>query len=433
MNKYNSLFHENRYVAYICRKNIKMAQINENYLKLQAGYLFPEIGRRVREFQKENPHADVIKMGIGDVTLPLTPTVIQAFHEGVEEMSKAGTFKGYGPEQGYAFLREAISMNEYINRGADIHADEIFVSDGSKCDTGNMLEIFGQDNIIAIQDPVYPVYVDASVMAGRTGKYLKSGYYDGLVYMPCSAENGFIPEIPKKKVDIVFLCFPNNPTGSTVSKQELKKWVDYALKNKTIILFDAAYESYISDPDLPHTIYEIEGAKEVAIEFRSFSKTAGFTGTRCAYTVIPKNLMAYTSDGAGKALHPLWFRRHTTKFNGVSYPVQKAAAATFTAEGKKEVKATISYYMNNARILRESLGKLGFQVFGGQNAPYVWVNSGRNISSWDLFDKLLHEAYVVGTPGSGFGPSGEGYFRFSSFATHENVVKAMDRLKSLKW
>jgi LL-diaminopimelate aminotransferase len=410
-----------------------MAQINENYLKLQAGYLFPEIGRRVREFQKENPQADVIKMGIGDVTLPLTPAVISAFHEGVEEMSKADTFKGYGPEQGYDFLREAIAKNEYQSRGADIQADEIFISDGSKCDTGNMLEIFGQNNIIAVQDPVYPVYVDTSVMAGRTGKYLKNGYYDGLVYLPCTAENGFIPAIPKQRVDIVFLCYPNNPTGTTASKQELKKWVDYAIKNKTVILFDAAYEAYISDPDIPHTIYEIEGAKEVAIEFRSLSKTAGFTGTRCAYTIIPKNLMAYTAEGAEKPLHPLWFRRHTTKFNGVSYPVQRAAAAIFTPEGKKEVKSTISYYMNNAKILRESLAKLGFQVYGGKDSPYVWVNSGRGIKSWDLFDKLLNEVHVVGTPGSGFGPSGEGYFRFSSFASHENVLNAMERLNNLKW
>ncbi len=410
-----------------------MAHINENYLKLQAGYLFPEIGRRVREFQKGNPQADVIKMGIGDVTQPLTPTIIRAFHEGVEEMSRIDTFKGYGPEQGYDFLREAIAKSEYQSRGADIHADEIFISDGSKCDTGNILEIFSQNNIIAMQDPVYPVYVDTSVMGGRTGKYTESGYYEGLVYMPCTAENGFIPEIPKQKVDIVFLCYPNNPTGTTASKQELKRWVDYALKNNTVILFDAAYEAYISDPDIPHSIYEIEGAKEVAIEFRSLSKTAGFTGTRCAYTIIPKNLMASTCDGVEKPLYPLWFRRHTTKFNGVSYPVQRAAAAIFTPEGKKEVKATINYYMNNAKIIRESLSKLGFQVFGGENAPYVWANSGRGIKSWELFDKLLLEANVVGTPGSGFGPSGEGYFRFSSFATHENVLRAMERLKNLKW
>jgi len=410
-----------------------MAQINENYFKLQAGYLFPEIGRRVREFQREHPQANIIKMGIGDVTQPLTPSVIRAFHEGVEEMAKIGTFKGYGPEQGYDFLREAIAKNDYHDRGSDISSDEIFVSDGSKCDTGNILEIFGHNNVIAVQDPVYPVYVDTTVMAGRTGLYLGNGYYDGIVYMPCNAENGFIPEIPKKKVDIIFLCYPNNPTGTTAGKAELKKWVDYAKKNKAIILYDSAYEAYISDPEIPHSIYEIEGAREVAIEFRSFSKTAGFTGTRCAYTVIPKNLVATTSDGTEKSLYQLWFRRHTTKFNGVSYPVQKAAAAIFAPEGKKEVKETISYYMKNAGTLRESLAKMDFKVFGGVNAPYVWVNSGRGIKSWDLFDKLLNEAHVVGTPGSGFGPSGEGYFRFSSFASHENVLKAMERVGNLKW
>jgi LL-diaminopimelate aminotransferase len=410
-----------------------MAQINENYLKLQAGYLFPEIGRRVREYQKENPKANIIKMGIGDVTQPLTLSVIRAFHEGVEEMSKIETFRGYGPEQGYDFLREAIAKNEYKDRGANIHADEIFISDGSKCDTGNILEIFGQDNIIAVQDPAYPVYVDTCVMNGRTGKHTDKGYYKGLVYMPCTAENNFIPAIPKERFDIVFLCYPNNPTGTTAGKQELRKWVEYALKNKVVILYDAAYEAYISDPEIPHSIYEIEGARKVAIEFRSFSKTAGFTGTRCAYTVIPKDITAMTSDGDEKPVYPLWFRRHTTKFNGVSYPVQKAAAAIFTPEGRKEVAITINYYMNNARILRESLARLGFQVYGGQNAPYVWVNSGRNMKSWDLFDKLLSEAHVVGTPGSGFGPSGEGYFRFSSFATHEHVLEAMERLQNLKW
>ncbi|MBN2812458.1 MAG: LL-diaminopimelate aminotransferase [Bacteroidales bacterium] len=410
-----------------------MAQINENYLKLQAGYLFPEIGRRVREFQQQHPGAEVIKMGIGDVTRPLSPAIIRAFHEGVEEMANARTFKGYGPEQGYDFLREAIAANDYQQRGADIQADEIFVSDGSKCDTGNILEIFGNNNTIAIQDPAYPVYVDTNVMGGRTGKYQTGGYYEGIVYMPCTAENGFIPELPKQKVDVIFLCYPNNPTGTTASKQELKKWVDFARENKAVILFDSAYEAYIADPAIPHSIYEIEGAREVAIEFRSFSKTAGFTGTRCAYTVVPKNLMAYTSEGEARPLHPLWFRRHTTKFNGVSYPVQKAAAAIYTPEGKKEVQETIGYYMNNARIMRESLSALGFEVYGGVNAPYVWFNSGRGMKSWDLFDKLLHESNVVGTPGSGFGPSGEGYFRFSSFASYEDVVKAMGRLKELTW
>ena len=410
-----------------------MAQINENYLKLQAGYLFPEIGRRVREYQKENPQAKIIRMGIGDVTQPLAPAVITAFHEGVEEMSAAGTFKGYGPEQGYDFLREAIAKNDYQARGADIHADEIFVSDGSKCDTGNILEIFGKDNIIAIQDPVYPVYVDTSVMNGLTGDYLGNGCYKGLLYMPCNAGNGFIPDLPEEKADIIFLCYPNNPTGTTASREELKKWVDYAIRNSSVILFDAAYEAYISDPEIPHSIYEIDGAREVAIEFRSFSKTAGFTGTRCAFTVIPKDLMASTADGSRKPLHPLWLRRQTTKFNGVSYPVQKAAAAVYTPEGRRQIKDTIGYYMNNAKILRESLLRLNFQVFGGINSPYVWINSQRNIKSWDFFEKLLREANVVGTPGSGFGPSGEGYFRFSSFATHEEVLEGISRLENLKW
>ncbi|HEX2969862.1 MAG TPA: LL-diaminopimelate aminotransferase [Bacteroidales bacterium] len=410
-----------------------MALINENYFRLQASYLFPEIGRRVKEYQRKYPDADIIRMGIGDVTRPLPPSIINAFREGVEEMAKAETFRGYGPEQGYEFLREAIAKNDYKYRGADISADEIFISDGSKCDTGNILEIFGYDNVIAVQDPVYPVYVDTSVMAGRTGKYKPDGYYEGVVYLPCTSENNFIPELPSRPVDIIFLCYPNNPTGTTATKQELKKWVDYAKENNSIILFDAAYEAYISDPDIPHSIYEIEGAREVAIEFRSFSKTAGFTGTRCAFTVIPRDLAAYTSDGEARLLHPLWHRRQTTKFNGVSYPVQKAAAAIYTESGRSEVKAVISYYMNNAGILRESLKRIGFEVYGGINAPYVWVNTGKGVKSWDLFNKLLHQAHVVGTPGSGFGPSGEGYFRFSSFATHENVLRAIERIGNLKW
>ncbi len=408
-----------------------MANINENYLKLLAGYLFPEIGRRVSEFQKNNPDVKVIKMGIGDVTIPLVPSVIKAFHEGVEEMSKKETFKGYGPEQGYAFLREAIAINEYQNNGINIDIDEIFISDGSKCDTGNFLEIFGQNNKIAVQDPVYPVYVDTCVMGGRTGKILQNGYYEKLIYMPCIEENGFVPQLPKEKADIIFLCYPNNPTGTTVNIQELKKWVDYALENRSIILFDAAYESFIREADVPHSIYEIEGARNVAVEFRSFSKKAGFTGTRCAYIVIPKNLIAFGPDGEEKTLHSLWYRRHTTKFNGVSYPVQKATAAVYSPEGKKEVQEVIDYYMKNAEIMRESLKEAGFKVFGGINAPYIWAKSKENIKSWDLFDKLLNEANVVGTPGSGFGPSGEGYFRFSAFADRENVLEAMERLKKI--
>ena len=409
-----------------------MALINENYLKLKAGYLFPEIGRRVREFQKNHPEAEIISMGIGDVTQPLSPSVINAFHEAVEEMSKQETFKGYGPEQGYGFLREAIAENEYRNRGINMKADEIYISDGSKCDTGNILEIFGNDNTIAVQDPVYPVYVDSSVMGGRTGTLGENGYYEKLVYMPCTAENNFTPQLPKQKVDIIFLCYPNNPTGTTLTKSELKKWVDYAREHQSIILYDTAYEAYISEPEIPHSIFEIEGAHNVAIEFRSFSKTAGFTGTRCAYIVLPENLVAYTSKGEAKPLHTLWLRRHTTKFNGVSYPVQKAAAAIYTPEGKKENKNIIAYYMENARIMREKLNRIGFKVFGGINAPYVWVTPGNGMKSWDLFDKILYEAHVVGTPGSGFGPSGEGYFRFSAFASRENVQKAMQRLEKLK-
>lgn len=408
-----------------------MAFINENYLKLQAGYLFPEIGRRVNEFVKANPDKKVIRMGIGDVTQPLVPSVVKAFHEGVEEMAKRETFKGYGPEQGYGFLREAIAKHSYNSRGVDISADEIFISDGSKCDTGNIQEIFGYDNKIAIGDPVYPVYADTTVMAGKTGVCQPNGYYEGIIYMPCTAENHFIPELPTETPDLIFLCFPNNPTGAVASKDELKKWVDYALENKSIILFDAAYEAFITDDSIPHSIYEIEGAKKVALEFRSLSKTAGFTGTRLAYTVIPDELVAYDKQGNPHQVSKLWNRRHTTKFNGVSYPVQKAAAAIFTEEGKKEVQAVIDYYMDNAKIMKASLVAAGYEVFGGVNAPYIWVKTKNGMKSWEFFDKLLTEANVVGTPGSGFGPAGEGYFRFSAFADRENVLEAMERIKNL--
>jgi LL-diaminopimelate aminotransferase len=410
-----------------------MAQINSNYLKLKAGYLFPEIGRRVREYQAANPDKKIIRMGIGDVTQPLVPSVLKAFHDAVAEMGNITTFKGYGPEQGYDFLRQAIVDNEFKARGADIQIDEVFISDGSKCDTGNILDILGRNNIMAISDPVYPVYVDTNVMDGRTGIGLDNGYYEGVVYMPCSEENGFVPQIPKEKVDIIYLCFPNNPTGMTISKADLKKWVDYAIANKAIILYDAAYEAYISDSSLPHTIFEIEGAKKVAIEFRSFSKTAGFTGTRCAYTIIPKDLMAYDEKGNAFPLNPLWLRRQTTKFNGVSYPVQKAAAAIYTEQGKKETREVIAYYMENAAIMRKAFTELGFKVFGGINAPYVWIKTKNDMKSWDFFDKLLNEVNLVGTPGSGFGPAGEGYFRFSSFASRESTLEAMERIKGLKF
>jgi LL-diaminopimelate aminotransferase len=408
-----------------------MALINEHYLKLKAGYLFPEIGRRVKEYTQAHPDKKVIRMGIGDVTQPLAPEVVKAFHEGVEEMAKASTFKGYGPEQGYDFLRDAIAKNDYQSRGADISADDIFVSDGSKCDTGNIQEIFGNDNKIAICDPVYPVYADTTVMSGKTGVCQDNGYFENIIYMPCTEANGFIADIPTQRPDLIFLCFPNNPTGTVASKEVLKKWVDYAIANKCVILYDAAYEAYITDNSIPHSIYEIEGAKKVAIEFRSFSKTAGFTGTRCAFTVIPSELVAYDSKGQAHPVKPLWMRRHTTKFNGVSYPVQKAAAAIYTEQGKKEVKEVINYYLENARIMTHSLTVAGYTVFGGVNAPYVWVKTKNGMKSWDFFDKLLHEANVVGTPGSGFGPSGEGYFRFSAFADRANVIEAMDRIKKL--
>lgn len=408
-----------------------MAKVNENYLKLKAGYLFPEIGRRVSEFQANNPEAKVIKMGIGDVTMPLVPSIIDAFHEGVKEQGEQVSFKGYGPEQGYAFLREDIAKNDYQDKGINISADEIFVSDGSKCDTGNILEIFGLDNKIAVQDPVYPVYVDTSVMGGRTGEIQESGYYDNLIYMPCTAANGFMPEFPTEKADIIFLCYPNNPTGTTATKTELKKWVDYALENESVILFDAAYEGFITEDDVPHSIYEIEGAKKCAIEFRSFSKKAGFTGTRLGFTVVPNDLVAKTETGDDVQLKTLWSRRQSTKFNGASYPVQKAASAAYTDQGKKEIQDIIDYYMENARIMRESLTAMGYEVFGGINAPYVWIKSSDDTLSWDLFDKFLNEAHLVGTPGSGFGPSGEGYFRFSAFAGRESVIEAMDRISKL--
>ncbi len=409
-----------------------MAIINENYLKLQAGYLFPEIGRRVNEFIEANPDKKVIKMGIGDVTQPLVPSVIKAFHEGVDEMASAKTFRGYGPEQGYAFLREAIAKNSYQDKGVDISADDIFISDGSKCDTGNIQEIFGNENKIAICDPVYPVYADTTVMSGKTGACQPNGHYEGIIYMPCTSENGFIPDLPAEIPDLIFLCYPNNPTGTVASGKELKKWVDFAIENKSIILYDAAYEAFITDDDIPHSIYEIEGAKKVAIEFRSFSKTAGFTGTRCAYTVVPKELVAYDPDGKAHPVKPLWNRRQSTKFNGVSYPVQKAAATIFTEEGKKEVAEVIAYYLENARIMKESLHAAGYEVFGGENAPYIWVKTKNKMKSWNFFDKVLNEANVVGTPGSGFGPAGEGYFRFSAFADRENVLEAMERIKKLK-
>ncbi|MDR0900732.1 MAG: LL-diaminopimelate aminotransferase [Methanobrevibacter sp.] len=414
-----------------------VVKINENYLLLQNSYLFAEIAKRVEKFQEENPNKDIIKMGIGDVTKPLSPTVIKAFKDAVDEMGDPNHFMGYGPEQGYAFLQEAIIKHDFNPLGIDLDIDEVFVSDGAKCDTGNIQEIFSNDCVVAITDPVYPVYVDTNVMAGRTGPINESGEdegrYDGLVYLPCTEENDFVPELPKEDVDLIYLCFPNNPTGTTLNKDQLSKFVKYAQDNQAIILFDAAYEKFITEDDVPHSIYEIEGAKEVAIEFRSFSKTAGFTGTRCAYTVVPKELKAYDSEGNKQSINKLWNRRQTTKFNGVSYPVQRAAEATFSESGKKETEENIAYYMKNAEVIKNSLEKIGLKVYGGINSPYIWIKTPNNMDSWDFFDLLLNEANVVGTPGAGFGPSGEGYLRLTAFNTLENTKEAMKRLSKLSF
>ena len=404
--------------------------LNENYLKLPGSYLFAEIARRVNHFKEENPEADIIRLGIGDVTRPLPQASIEAMHKAVDEMASSDTFRGYGPEQGYAFLVEKIIAHDYASRGIQLGTDEVFVSDGSKSDVANIQEIFSSDCTVAITDPVYPVYLDTNVMAGRTGTLQEDGRFANVTYLPCNAENNFIPSFPKERVDMIYLCCPNNPTGTTLSKSELKKWVDYAKANKSIILFDSAYESYIREADIPHSIYEIEGAKEVAIEFRSFSKTAGFTGTRCAYTVVPKELMAYTKSGEAHSLNPLWNRRHTTKFNGVPYIIQRGAEAIFSEAGQAQVQETIDYYMENARIIREGLQKMGLSVFGGVNAPYIWLKTPAGIDSWGFFDKLLNEANIVGTPGAGFGPSGEGYFRLTSFGTRENTIRAIERIQT---
>lgn len=405
-----------------------MATLNDNYLKLKAGYLFPEIARRVNAFAEANPDAKIIRLGIGDVTEPLPAACRDAMVQAVEDMGNRDTFKGYGPEQGYAWLREKIAANDFQARGCEISADEIFISDGSKCDTGNILDIFGDDNIIAVTDPVYPVYVDTNVMAGHTGDANEKGEYGGLVYIPITAENNFTAAIPTQKVDLIYLCFPNNPTGATATKEHLTAWVEYAKANGSIILYDAAYEAFISDPSLPHSIYEIPGAKECAIEFRSFSKTAGFTGTRCAFTVVPKTLTAKAKDGSDVELWKLWNRRQATKFNGVSYIIQRASEAVYSEEGKAQVKALIQFYMENAKIIREQLTAAGLSVYGGENAPYVWVKTPQGLSSWDFFDKLLQTCNVVGTPGSGFGAAGEGYFRISAFNSRENVEEAMGRI-----
>ncbi len=409
-----------------------MARINDNYLKLQAGYLFPEISRRVTEFTTANPAAKVIRLGIGDVTKPLVPAVLAAFHEGVDDMAQGESFHGYGPEQGYAWLSQVIIDKAYKPLGVELKTSEVFISDGSKCDSSNILDIFDLSNKVAIGDPVYPVYNDTNVMVGRSGDANEQGYYEGLVYMPCTEENNFAPAFPSEKVDVIYLCSPNNPTGTVTSKDQLKAWVDYALENDAVILFDAAYEAFITEENVPHSIYEIEGAKRCAIEFRSFSKTAGFTGVRCGLTVVPEELMGTTATGERYSFNKLWNRRQCTKFNGVSYPVQKAAAAVYSDEGWAQVKDVIDYYMDNARIIREGLTAAGIQCFGGVNAPYIWLRTPEGMTSWDFFDKLLNECHIVGTPGSGFGPSGEGYFRLSAFGDKEKVTEAVEKIKQ-KW
>lgn len=404
-----------------------MYKINENYLKLPGSYLFSTIGKKVNEYSKAHPEKEIIRLGIGDVTQPLAPVVIETLHKAVDEMGKAETFHGYAPELGYEFLRQAIAENDYKARGADIKADEIFISDGAKSDSGNIGDIFDTDNKIAVCDPVYPVYIDTNAMSGRTGNYdAKTERWSEVIYMPCTEETGFAPQLPKEEPDIIYLCFPNNPTGSTIKKDKLQKWVDYALKVGAVIIYDAAYEAYISEEDVPHTIFECEGAKECAIELRSFSKNAGFTGTRLGFTVISKELKCN-----GVSLHSLWARRHGTKFNGAPYIIQRAGEVIYSEEGRKQTKEQIAYYMNNAKVILEGLKKAGYSVSGGVNAPYIWLKTPNNMTSWEFFDYLLEKANVVGTPGSGFGPSGEGYFRLTAFGSYENTVKAMERIQKL--
>jgi LL-diaminopimelate aminotransferase len=409
-----------------------MAYLNENYLKLQAGYLFPEIARRVREFCEKNPEAAerLIRCGIGDVTEPLPQAVIDAMKRAVEELGHRETFRGYGPEQGYEFLRSTIAQHDFRDRKIDVAEEEIFVSDGSKCDCGFILDILGDQNKVAITDPVYPVYVDTNVMAGHTGAAKPDGGYEGLVYLPCTAENNFVPGPPKEHVDLVYLCFPNNPTGAVATREQLTRWVEYAQEHNAILLFDAAYEAYVAQPEIPHSIFEIDGARECAIEFRSFSKTGGFTGVRCGFTVMPKSLLAQTESGKKLPLHPLWHRRWSTKANSVSYPVQRGAEALYSPVGRKQVRALIDHYMGNAEILRKACTGIGMQVFGGTNAPYIWVKTPDNLTSWEMFDRMLNKLNVVVTPGSGFGAQGEGYIRISAFNSRENAVEVARRLKS---
>lgn len=407
-----------------------MALVNANYLKLKGSYLFSEIGRRVRAYQEANPKAHVIRLGIGDVTRPLPPAVIEAMHRAVDEMGAAESFRGYGPERGYAFLAEAIAAHDFAPRGINLTADEIFISDGAKSDTANIQELFAAESVVALTDPVYPVYVDSNVMAGRAGTLGEDGRYDRLVYLPSTAENNFRPPLPESHVDLIYLCYPNNPTGAVATRAMLEEWVGYAQREKAVILYDAAYEAYIRDDGIPHSIYEIPGAREVAIEFRSFSKTAGFTGTRCAYTVVPKELHANGPDGTPVSLNALWDRRQSTKFNGVPYVIQAGAAAVFTPEGQRQVREVIDFYMENARIIREGLSSAGLTVYGGVHAPYIWVKTPDGLSSWEFFDRLLDDANVVGTPGVGFGPSGEGYLRLTAFGKREDAEEAVARIRA---
>ncbi len=405
-----------------------MAKINRNYLKLPGSYLFSRIARKVAEYQEQHPEAEIIRLGIGDVTRPIAPAVIDALNKAVAEMGQEETFRGYAPDLGYEFLRKAIAENDYASRGCDITPDEIFVSDGAKCDCGNIQEIFGLDNVIAVCDPVYPVYVDSNVMAGRTGEFdPEADRYKGVIYMPCKEENGFAPELPSEVPDLIYLCFPNNPTGAIITKDKLQEFVDYANEHGSIILYDAAYEAYISEPDVPHSIYECRGARSCAIEFRSFSKTAGFTGLRLGFTVVPKDL-----EADGEKLWPLWARRHGTKYNGAPYIIQRAGEAIYTKEGRAQVREQIAYYMWNARYIYEGLKEAGYEVYGGVNAPYIWLKTPGNMTSWEFFDALLDKANVVGTPGSGFGPGGEHYFRLTGFGSKENTIKAIDRIKKCK-
>ena len=407
-----------------------MALINEHFLKLESSYLFSDIAKKINTFKVTHPKEKIIRMGIGDVTQPLAPAVIEAMHKAVDEMAHKATFHGYGPEQGYSFLIDAIIKNDYAARGIFIEPSEVFISDGAKSDCGNIGDMLRHDNSIGVMDPVYPVYIDSNVMSGRTGTF-QDGRWSDVVYIPCTEKNHFIPDLPSRRVDILYLCYPNNPTGTTLSKEELKKWVNYAMANDAIIMYDSAYEAYIQDPSIPHSIYEIKGAKKVAIEFRSFSKTAGFTGVRCGYTIVPKELHAFTLSGERVALNRLWNRRQCTKFNGTSYITQRGAEAVYSAAGKRQIKETIQYYMTNARIMKEGLRNCGLTVYGGDNAPYLWLKTPDNLSSWKFFDKLLYEVKIVGTPGVGFGPSGEGYLRLTAFGDRDDTIEAMERLR--KW